>query len=166
MDGDGPAGDVPYYKVGCRYYDGDAGRFISRDTDLNQSPYAYCDGDPVSFTDPDGNKKTKKPIPPTNPAPPANAGGGGTNVNVQNSQGSTVIVTTTGGQGSTSVTVTNSPGANVTVTTGGPAGSSGGSGGSGFGDFITGVAQNATWDFIKYIVRAGASSLPNIPIEP
>ena len=47
MDGDGPAGgESPYYKVGSRYYDPDAGRFISRDTDLSQAPYAYCGGDP------------------------------------------------------------------------------------------------------------------------
>jgi len=41
--------------VGCRFYDAQVGRFITRDTYLNQKPYAYCDGDPVNVTDPDGH---------------------------------------------------------------------------------------------------------------
>jgi len=31
------------------------GRFITRDTYLDQAPYAYCDGDPVNATDPSGH---------------------------------------------------------------------------------------------------------------
>ncbi len=54
-DGDGPAGLEPYQKVGARYYDATFGRFITRDTDLSQSPYAYCGGDPVNFSDPTGH---------------------------------------------------------------------------------------------------------------
>ena len=55
--GDGPTNSPGYLKVGARYYDPVNGRFITRDTDLNQSPYAYCDGDPVNFTDPNGHSK-------------------------------------------------------------------------------------------------------------
>jgi RHS repeat-associated protein len=56
-DGDGPAGLEPYQKVGARYYDATFGRFITRDTDLSQAAYAYCDGDPVNNTDPSGHHK-------------------------------------------------------------------------------------------------------------
>ena len=74
QDGDGPAGLEPYQKVGARYYDATYGRFITRDTDLSQSPYAYCGGDPVNSDDPSGhnphagnNEGTMKiPIPATN----------------------------------------------------------------------------------------------------
>ena len=55
-DGDGPAGLEPYQKVGARYYDATFGRFITRDTELSQAPYAYCDGDPVNCSDPSGHK--------------------------------------------------------------------------------------------------------------
>ena len=41
--------------VGCRFYDAQVGRFITRDTYLDQAPYACCDGDPVNVTDPDGH---------------------------------------------------------------------------------------------------------------
>ena len=41
--------------VGCRFYDAQVGRFITRDTDLNQKPYAYCNGDQVNATDPSGH---------------------------------------------------------------------------------------------------------------
>ena len=54
-DGDGPAGLEPYQKVGARYYDATFGRFITRDTDLSQPAYAYCDGDPVNNSDPTGH---------------------------------------------------------------------------------------------------------------
>ena len=37
--------------VGCRFYDAQVGRFITRDTYLDQAPYAYCDGDPVNAVD-------------------------------------------------------------------------------------------------------------------
>ena len=40
-------GDAGLTLVGCRYYDAQVGRFITRDTYLDQKPYAYCDGDPV-----------------------------------------------------------------------------------------------------------------------
>ena len=66
---------LPYYKVGCRYYDPDAGRFISRDTDLSQSPYAYCGGDPVNFTDPSGHDDKKNPPLPVTQAPGASSSG-------------------------------------------------------------------------------------------
>lgn len=62
-DGDGPAGLEPYQKVGSRYYDATYGRFITRDTDLSQPAYAYCDGDPLNFSDPSGHKKKKKDPP-------------------------------------------------------------------------------------------------------
>ena len=54
-DGDGPVGITAFQKVGARYYDPLFGRFITRDTDLSQKPYAYCDGDPVNATDPTGH---------------------------------------------------------------------------------------------------------------
>jgi RHS repeat-associated protein len=48
-DGDG------LVKVGCRYYDPATGSFVSRDTDLDQAPYVYCNGDPVNAVDPTGH---------------------------------------------------------------------------------------------------------------
>jgi len=48
-------GDVGLTLVGCRFYDAQVGRFISRDTYLDQAPYAYCDGDPVNNVDPNGH---------------------------------------------------------------------------------------------------------------
>jgi len=48
-------GDAGLTLVGCRFYDAQVGRFITRDTYLNQKPYAYCDGDPVNATDPSGH---------------------------------------------------------------------------------------------------------------
>ena len=48
-------GDAGLTLVGCRFYDAQVGRFISRDTSLDQKPYAYCDGDPVNATDPSGH---------------------------------------------------------------------------------------------------------------
>ena len=41
--------------VGCRSYDAQVGRFITRDTYLDQKPYTYCDGDPVNWLDPSGH---------------------------------------------------------------------------------------------------------------
>ncbi len=41
--------------MGARYYDATYGRFLTRDTELSQSPYAYCDSDPVNFSDPSGH---------------------------------------------------------------------------------------------------------------
>jgi len=37
--------------VAARYYDAQVGRFISRDTYLDQHPYLYCDHDPVNAVD-------------------------------------------------------------------------------------------------------------------
>jgi len=56
-DGFGPADAAPLMKVGARYYDPELGVFLTRDADLTQKPYAYCDGDPVNFTDPSGHSK-------------------------------------------------------------------------------------------------------------
>jgi len=54
-DGFGPTYASPLLKVGARYYDPEFGCFLSRDTDLSQAPYVYCDGDPVNCTDPSGH---------------------------------------------------------------------------------------------------------------
>ena len=54
-DGDGPLDVSPLTKVGARYYDAQFGVFLTRDTELDQKPYAYCDGDPVNATDPSGH---------------------------------------------------------------------------------------------------------------
>ncbi len=48
-------GDAGLTLVGCRYYDAQVGRFITRDTYQDQKPYAYCDGDPVNQVDPTGH---------------------------------------------------------------------------------------------------------------
>ncbi len=56
-DGFGPADAAPLQKVGARYYDPELGVFLTRDTVLSQKPYAYCDGDPVNFSDPSGHLK-------------------------------------------------------------------------------------------------------------
>ena len=61
-DGDGPAGFAAFQKVGARYYDPMFGRFLTRDTDLSQRPYAYCDGDPVNCVDPTGHEAYKAPV--------------------------------------------------------------------------------------------------------
>jgi len=68
-------GDAGLTLVGCRFYDAQVGRFITRDTYLDQAPYAYCDGDPVNAMDPSGHKpppgKNKPPAPkPPAPKPP------------------------------------------------------------------------------------------------
>ncbi len=47
--------------VGARYYDKDSGRFISRDTVLSEASYAYCNSDPINFSDPSGHKKKWDP---------------------------------------------------------------------------------------------------------
>ncbi len=59
-NGDGPTGGAGLMKVGARYFDPLFGCFMSRDTELSQSPYAYCEGDPVNFSDPSGHAKKKK----------------------------------------------------------------------------------------------------------
>jgi RHS repeat-associated protein len=52
-------GDAGLSLVGARYYDAQAGVFISRDTYLDQLPYGYCNGDPVNAIDPDGHSVWK-----------------------------------------------------------------------------------------------------------
>lgn len=47
--------DAGLIQVGARYYDRDSGRFITRDSELSQAPYAYCGGDPINHTDPSGH---------------------------------------------------------------------------------------------------------------
>lgn len=49
--------------MGARYYDAQVGRFITRDTYLNQHPYLYCDHDPVNHVDPTGHQTLKSLIP-------------------------------------------------------------------------------------------------------
>ena len=41
--------------VGARYYDAQVGRFITRDTFLDQKPYLYCEHDPINRLDPSGH---------------------------------------------------------------------------------------------------------------
>ncbi|MCW3054245.1 MAG: repeat-containing protein, partial [Chthonomonadales bacterium] len=48
-------GDAGLSHVGARYYDAQVGRFITRDTELDQKPYLYCEHDPVNATDPSGH---------------------------------------------------------------------------------------------------------------
>ena len=56
MDGgSGGGGDCGLVKVGARYYDPAVGRFTSRDSDITQSAYVYCNGDPVNCNDPSGH---------------------------------------------------------------------------------------------------------------
>ncbi len=56
MDGgSGGGGDCGLVKVGARYYDPAVGRFTSRDSDITQSAYVYCGGDPINHTDPSGH---------------------------------------------------------------------------------------------------------------
>ena len=55
MSGYRSEGDVGLTLVGCRFYDAQVGRFITRDTYLDQKPYTYCDGDPANEVDPSGH---------------------------------------------------------------------------------------------------------------
>jgi RHS repeat-associated protein len=48
-------GDAGLMHVGARYYDAQVGRFITRDTQLDQKPYLYCEHDPVNGLDPSGH---------------------------------------------------------------------------------------------------------------
>jgi RHS repeat-associated protein len=61
--GDGNITGQGLIKLGARYYDPLFGRFISRDSDLSQSPYSYCDGDPVNYEDETGHRHNKSPFP-------------------------------------------------------------------------------------------------------
>ncbi|MDE2125527.1 MAG: RHS repeat-associated core domain-containing protein [Armatimonadetes bacterium] len=47
-------GDAGLQHVGARYYDPQVGRFASRDSMLDQIPYAYCAGEPMDGADPTG----------------------------------------------------------------------------------------------------------------
>ena len=85
QDGISPAGlpgAYAFQKVGARYYDPTFECFLTRDTDLSQKAYAYCDGDPVNFSDPSGHKPPvhKKPGQPNSgthtPSGPGPTGGG------------------------------------------------------------------------------------------
>ena len=53
-------GDAGLTHVGARYYDAQVGRFITRDTQLDQAPYLYCDHDPVHALDPSGHAPTRR----------------------------------------------------------------------------------------------------------
>ena len=59
-DGFGPTYAAPLQKVGARYYDPEFGCFLTRDTELGQKPYAYCDSNPINCTDPSGHTAKKK----------------------------------------------------------------------------------------------------------
>ena len=72
----GLPGAYAFQKVGARYYDPTFGAFLTRDIYLSQKPYAYCDGDPVNFSDPSGHKPPHKPKP-GQPEPPKPCGQGG-----------------------------------------------------------------------------------------
>jgi len=48
-------GDAGLMHAGARYYDGQVGCFITRDTVLSEHPYLYCEHDPVNAVDPSGN---------------------------------------------------------------------------------------------------------------
>ena len=48
-------GDAGLQHVGARYYDPQVGRFASRDSMLDQIPYAYCAGEPNDLVDPSGH---------------------------------------------------------------------------------------------------------------
>ena len=54
-DGDGATYSAPLQKVGARYYDPEFGCFLTRDTNLAQRPYAYCNSDPINSVDPSGH---------------------------------------------------------------------------------------------------------------
>ncbi|MCC6729923.1 MAG: hypothetical protein IT208_11360 [Chthonomonadales bacterium] len=41
--------------VSARYYDAQAGRFVTRDTLLGEHPYLYCEHEPVGYVDPSGH---------------------------------------------------------------------------------------------------------------
>ncbi len=86
--------------VGARYYDAQAGAFISRDTYLDQLPYGYCDADPVSAVDPDGYKpveQTGVPYPFSGDTETDMGGSGGVDVSVFKLDGSVESRTDLGG---------------------------------------------------------------------
>jgi RHS repeat-associated protein len=48
-------GDTGIILVGARYYDPQVGRFLTRDSELDQKPYLYCEHDPINHLDPSGH---------------------------------------------------------------------------------------------------------------
>ncbi|MCC6729922.1 MAG: hypothetical protein IT208_11355 [Chthonomonadales bacterium] len=50
-------GDAGLMLVGARYHDAQAGRFVTRDTLLNEHPYLYCEHEPVGSVDPSGHRR-------------------------------------------------------------------------------------------------------------
>jgi len=61
-DGDGATYSAPLQKVGARYYDPEFGCFLTRDTELDESPYLYCDSDPINNVDPTGHIVTDQTL--------------------------------------------------------------------------------------------------------
>jgi RHS repeat-associated protein len=47
-------GDAGLIHVGARFYDPQIGKFTSRDADMDQHPYAYCEHEPINYSDPTG----------------------------------------------------------------------------------------------------------------
>jgi RHS repeat-associated protein len=58
-------GDTGIYLLGARYYDPQVGRFLTRDTYLDQKPYLYCDHDPINHLDPSGHQESIIDLPPS-----------------------------------------------------------------------------------------------------
>src|SRR5205085_6785896 len=52
-------GDAGLMHVGARYYDAQVGRFITRDTELDQHSYLYSRHDPINQADPSGHRPIK-----------------------------------------------------------------------------------------------------------
>ena len=55
MSGYRDDGDAGLVHVGARYYEPQVGRFVTRDTDLDEHPYLYCEHNPVNALDPSGH---------------------------------------------------------------------------------------------------------------
>ncbi len=51
--------DAGLVHVGARYYDPEVGLFTTRDTDLSEKPYQYCEHDPINYCDSNGHEKYK-----------------------------------------------------------------------------------------------------------
>ena len=90
-DGDGlwnGSYNEPIEKVGARYYIPSMGVFITRDKDLAEQPYEYCNADPVNNVDPSGYADKPKP---------------GTTVTVNPNGTVTITTTTVDGNGNATV---------------------------------------------------------------
>jgi RHS repeat-associated protein len=57
-------GDAGLVHVGARYYDKQVGRFITRDTELDEHPYLYCEHDPANYNDPSGHSQDPNEVKP------------------------------------------------------------------------------------------------------